>query len=665
MDAHTGTPLTPLYSRDPPAAAGNPSAGSIGVATAGAPPSVGLAHSLFLPPRMTTAPGGVAPAPSRAAAAPSKVPNAARPKKGKTSAKKNKAADGSGSTKARGKKLAGRSTVAAATEAPASSLVEPAADAHHVFDEMPPSLNDDAYMSTMGVGSNNSHWSQSNDIHFEDHEFEVDEEGEGIVDAPKGRAGNYTTNDDKLLCYTYLQVSRDPSIGGDQSRDAYWGQMKEHFDAHNVSGVDRSERSLRSRWSTINSDCQKWAAAQKAVDKINPSGTNEDDRYNIAHNLFKEETKTTKKGKIKKGRIFTLPHCYEVLKDDEKWKKRDGLDDLHLSNKRKRTIELNDDDEEDDASSDDGKRSPTPNSVSYSKPKRPDGCKKDKTEKKKRKGDDELKNAMEAIVNTRREANEVRKMARNQDAATEERRVAAEERKVALEERKVSNEERTRLLEWEKHLFFLDTSNLNEAQKEYVNLAREEVLIQKRAMIRMSGGGLGGMGGDGLGAMGGGGLGGMSGGGLGGMGGGGLGGMGGSGLGAMGGGGLGAMGGMGGFGAMGGMGAPPAAMGGMGASPAAMGGMGGFGAPSDAMAAMGGMSFASLMGGMGAPPAAMGGMSFDVPPHTHSHEDAVEDLANTVGASRDAVRDEVREEDSSSEAEESSSEDEDEDEEDD
>nr|XP_040258151.1 glutathione S-transferase T3-like [Aegilops tauschii subsp. strangulata] len=352
----------------------------------------------------------------------------------------------------------------------------------------------------MGVGSNNSHWSQTNDMHFEDHEFEVDEEGEGIVDAPKGRAGNYTNVDDILLCNTWLQVSRDPSVGGDQSRDAYWGRMKEHFDVHNLSGIDRSERSLRSRWSTINSDCQRWAACQKAVDKLNPSGTNEDDRYNIAQNLFKEEERTTKKGKIKKGRVFTLPHCYNVLKDDEKWKKREDLNDLHLSNKRKRTIKLDDDDEEDDASSDDGKRSPTPNSVSYSKPKRPDGCKKYKTEKKKRKGDDELKNAMEAIVKARKEANEVRKMARNQDAAAEERRLAAEERKVALEERKVSNEERTRLLEWEKHLFFLDTSNLNAAQKEYVNLAREEVLIQKRAMVRaMGGGGLGAMGGGGLG----------------------------------------------------------------------------------------------------------------------------------------------------------------------
>ncbi|KAI5016167.1 hypothetical protein ZWY2020_006018 [Hordeum vulgare] len=57
--------------------------------------------------------------------------------------------------------------------------------------------------------------------------------------------------------------------------------MKEHFDLRNVSGIDRSARSLRSRWSTINKDCQQWAAAQKAVDKLNPSGTNDNDRVSI------------------------------------------------------------------------------------------------------------------------------------------------------------------------------------------------------------------------------------------------------------------------------------------------------------------------------------------------------------------------------------------------
>ncbi|KAE8771357.1 putative receptor protein kinase ZmPK1 [Hordeum vulgare] len=223
-------------------------------------------------------------------------------------------------------------------------------------------VNDDAYMSTMGVGSNNSHWSQTNDMHLEDHEFELDEDDEGIVGAPKGRGGNYTNKEDVVLCKTWLDVSRDPSVGGDHSRVAYWLWMKEHFDLCNVSGIDHSW------WSTINKDCQQWAAAQKVVDKLNPSGTNDNDRLNIAQNLFKGEEKRTKKGKIKKGSPFTLPHCYKVLKDDEKWKKREDIDDLDSSKKRKRTIDLVDDEEE-DASSEECKRSPTPNSVSYSKPK--------------------------------------------------------------------------------------------------------------------------------------------------------------------------------------------------------------------------------------------------------------------------------------------------------
>ncbi|KAE8800018.1 putative receptor protein kinase ZmPK1 [Hordeum vulgare] len=213
---------------------------------------------------MTSAAGIVAPATAPAvmkpSAPPSNLTNVARPKKGKTSAKKNKVAGGSDTSKASRKKLARHVRGEAATEAPASSLVEPAADTHNVFDDMPQSINHDAYMSTMGLGSNNSHWSQTNDLHLEDHEFEVDEDGEGIVGAPKVRGGNYTNEEDVVLCKTWLDVSRDPSVEGDKSREAYWLRVKEHFDHCNVSRIDRSARSLRSRWSTINKHCQQWVA---------------------------------------------------------------------------------------------------------------------------------------------------------------------------------------------------------------------------------------------------------------------------------------------------------------------------------------------------------------------------------------------------------------------
>ncbi|KAE8809113.1 Alternative oxidase 1a, mitochondrial [Hordeum vulgare] len=229
MDAPAGTPFTPSYTSDSSAAAiaaaPNPRAGSFGFAAGATPPSTGVAPGLFMPPRMTSAAGGLAPAPAVNPHAPLlQLSNVARAKKGKVSAKKKKKVDGSGSSKPSRKRLVGRVTAAGAPEAPASSLVEPPFDAQ---------------------------------------KFEVDEHGEGNVDASKGRGGNYTNDEDILLCNTWLQVSRDPSIG-----------------------------------------------------------------VQFAQNLFKGEGKKTKKGNINKGRPFTLPHCYEELKDDEKWKKRDGIDDV-------------------------------------------------------------------------------------------------------------------------------------------------------------------------------------------------------------------------------------------------------------------------------------------------------------------------------------------------
>ena len=143
-------------------------------------------------------------------------------------------------------------------------------------------MADEAYLSTMNVGSNNSHWSQTNGMDEDDHEFEVDDEGEGMVCAPmKGRAFNFIVEEDVLLCKTWLNVSMDATIATDQTRDTYWARMKEYFDANNVSGNERTNRSLRSRWSLINADYQKWVAAIESVEKINPSGTNDRDRVSI------------------------------------------------------------------------------------------------------------------------------------------------------------------------------------------------------------------------------------------------------------------------------------------------------------------------------------------------------------------------------------------------
>ena len=95
--------------------------------------------------------------------------------------------------------------------------------------------------------------------------------------------------------------------------------------------------------------------------------------------MFRGEDKKTKKGNVRKGKPFVLSHCYEVLKDEEKWKRRDHLDVINFPTVDGVLIGG------EDGSSDDAnpKRSPTPNSVSYANPRRPTGGKATKLAKKK------------------------------------------------------------------------------------------------------------------------------------------------------------------------------------------------------------------------------------------------------------------------------------------
>jgi hypothetical protein len=170
-----------------------------------------------------------------------------------------------------------------------------------------------------------------------------------------------------------------------------------------------------------------------------------------------------------------------------------------------------------------------------------------------------------------------------------------------VEEKKQANEEHLRLVEEERKLFLMDTSHMDERQKEYINLARDEVLAKKRLLLAtmntptvgMFGGGMAGMP--------------MFGGGMAGMG------------------GMDAMGGMPVMVAMGGM----AGMGGM----SGMGGYGGMAGYGGVSGWTMGASVSGVYGAMGAPPGGfVASLDFTIPPSTQDvdEEEAKEgdDLEN-------------------------------------
>ncbi|XP_010229449.1 uncharacterized protein LOC104581951 [Brachypodium distachyon] len=166
--------------------------------------------------------------------------------------------------------------------------------------------------------------------------------------------------------------------------------------------------------------------------------------------------------------------------------------------------------------------------------------------KGKKSDEDDIKKSLDAICNARKDYAEERKLMRSKEI---EERNATELRRVWVEERKLAMEEAARLMEQEKNFMFMDTTNLNDKQKEYVELMREQIVSQKRMMGGyMMNGFMGGMGS------------------------------------------------MGGIGSMGSMGGTGGTIGGMGS----MGGMGGIGGTIGGMGSMGGMSgIGGTMGGIG------------------------------------------------------------------
>lgn len=128
------------------------------------------------------------------------------------------------------------------------------------------SVDDEAFLQQMNVVS------QEFETPSQEYETNYDEENldgyyEGFLDEPRGRTANYTAEEDKLIVLAWKKVGLDPAVGTEQPKDTYWRRMKEFFDARNNTGNVRTVISIRHRWGTISTDCQKWSACLTHVDR--------------------------------------------------------------------------------------------------------------------------------------------------------------------------------------------------------------------------------------------------------------------------------------------------------------------------------------------------------------------------------------------------------------
>src|ERR1044072_4006271 len=129
---------------------------------------------------------------------------------------------------------------------------------------------------------------------------------------PGRKRTKWCDEEDILLIGTYLNVSKDPIVGTDQSGKTFWERIEEQYNEFRTRGlVLRKFQQLKSRWNTVNGCVQAFVGCYNEATRHKRSGCSEKDIMQEAHLLYVHSNP--------KGENFRLEHAWRFLKEEPKW----------------------------------------------------------------------------------------------------------------------------------------------------------------------------------------------------------------------------------------------------------------------------------------------------------------------------------------------------------
>ena len=107
---------------------------------------------------------------------------------------------------------------------------------------------------------------------------EIDVEGDIV--APRSRSSrpnskrskNFDLKEDLVVVSAWLNVSKDPVHGANQSKETFWSRIHDYFVKNKKTFSLRSESSIMHRWMTILSQVNKFCGCYVAIEGRNQSG---------------------------------------------------------------------------------------------------------------------------------------------------------------------------------------------------------------------------------------------------------------------------------------------------------------------------------------------------------------------------------------------------------
>lgn len=98
------------------------------------------------------------------------------------------------------------------------------------------------------------------------------------------RSKNFSVEEDKLIVSAWLNTSKDAITGNEQQGGAFWHRILKYVEHHRDNQEERSQASIKSRWTDINAKCSKFVGFYSQIERLRQSGHTEQD--NVIIKLF-------------------------------------------------------------------------------------------------------------------------------------------------------------------------------------------------------------------------------------------------------------------------------------------------------------------------------------------------------------------------------------------
>ena len=98
------------------------------------------------------------------------------------------------------------------------------------------------------------------------------------------RTKNFSVEEDKLIVSMWLNTSKDTITGNEQQGGAFWQRILQYLKLHGGNHEERSQSSIKSRWTDINAKCSKFVGFHSQIERLRQSGHTE--QNNVRYKLL-------------------------------------------------------------------------------------------------------------------------------------------------------------------------------------------------------------------------------------------------------------------------------------------------------------------------------------------------------------------------------------------